>query len=198
MPYLVVGRSIRFGLAAWLALSMACGGGGGGTTAVTPPAADFAIQVSPASVQIPAGGSAFITVTLSRLNGFTAPVILSGTGLPSGVVVSGTIPSGSGSIQIPVSVAPGVAASTYAGLTVHGQAGTLVHDSAFGLTVAQPLVASHLRDDLVQAPGGRQVGGAIENHSIVREALPAKLIQDTNDTLRVRQGFTPTGMPTDH
>lgn len=183
-----------------VALSTACGGGGGGGEKHDPPPAiaDFTLSVSPASVSIPAGGSAFVTVTLSRLNGFTSAVTLSGAGLPSGVTASGTIATGASTLQLPVVVAPSVTASSYSGISLRGQAGTLMHDAPFALTVAAPLAASHLRDDLVQAAGGRQTGGTIENHAVAREPLPAQLIKDANDTTRVRQGFLPTGSPTDH
>ncbi len=179
-----------------LLLLVACGGGGGGRTDPPPAAADFSLQLSPASLQIPAGGSGFVTVTLSRLNGFTSAVTLSGAGFPAGVVTSGTIPAGSSSLQLPVSVAPGVNALSYSGLNIRGQADTLAHEAAFGLTVAPPLAASQLREDLVQAAGGRQTGGTLENHGVAREALPARQVQDASDTTRVRHGFLPSGSPT--
>ncbi len=179
-----------------LAFTLACGGGGGSTP--SPAAADFSIQVTPGNLQIPAGGSGFVTVTLARLNGFTGAVTLSGVGFPAGAVADGTVPAGSTSLQLPVAVAPGVTPSAYAGLSLRGQSGGLSHDAPFGLVVAQALLPSHLRDDLVQAPGGRQTGGTIENLAIVREGLPAQTSKDANDSTRVRHGFYPSGVPTDH
>lgn len=177
-----------------LVLSLSCHGGGDGTS--PPPArADFALQVSPANVQIPAGGSAFVTVTLSRLNGFSSAVTLSGVGLPAGVVASGSIPAGASTLQLPVIVDPAVMASTYTGISLRGQSGTLRHDSTLGLTVTPALPAGHLRVDLVEAAGGRQAGGTLENHAVVREGMPAQTVTDANGTTRVRQGFTPTGVP---
>jgi len=182
-----------------LLLLLACSGGGGKSDSPPPPAiADFSLQVSPASLQIPSGGSGFVTVTLSRLNGFTSAVTLSGAGFPSGVVATGTIATGASSLQLPVSVALGVTASSYSGLSIRGQSGTLTHDAPFGLTVAPALAASHLRDDLVQAAGGRQTGGTLDNHAVVRESVPAQQIKDANDSTRVRHGFLPSGSPTDH
>jgi hypothetical protein len=182
-----------------LCLLAACGGGGGSNPAPPPPAAaDFSLQVSPGSLQIPAGGSDFVTVTLSRLNGFASAVTINGAGFPAGVVAEGTIPAGAATLQLPVVVAPGVTPSAYTGLNLRGQSGSLSHDAAFGLTVAQALAPSHLRDDLVQAAGGRQTGGTIENQAVVREGLPAQTIKDANDTHAVRHGFYPDGVPTDH
>ena len=198
MPWTAPARFLhRLSPVCGLVLLFACGGGS--KTETPPPAsADFALQVSPASLSIPAGGSGFVTVTLSRLNGFTAAVTLSGVALPAGVVASGTIPVGSSTLQLPVAVDPGVAASAYTGISLQGQSGSLTHATAFGLTVASPLPASHLRVDLVEAAGGRQTGGTLENHAVAREAVPALALKDASDSTRVRPGFDPTGTPTDH
>lgn len=188
----------RGGGALALCALMACGGGGGGGGTAPPAVADFSIQVTPGSVQIPAGGSGFVTVTLARLNGFSATVTISGVSFPAGVVAGGTVSAGVSTLQLPVSVAPEVPPSAYAGLSLRGSAGSLSHDTGFSLTVAQALAPSHLRPDLVQAAGGRQSGGGIENHSVVREALPAQTSQDTSGSTQVRHGFLPDGVPTDH
>jgi hypothetical protein len=188
----------RFLAAPALLLLLACGGGGGESHLTPPATADFALQLSPANLQIPAGGSGFVMVTLSRLNGFTSAVTLSGAGFPAGVVAEDTIPAGSSSLQLPVAIAPGVTTSSYSGLSIRGQAGSLRHDAPFGLTVAPALAASHLRNDLVQAAGGRQTNGSIENHAVAREDMSAQLVKDANDSTRVRQAFLPSGTPTDH
>lgn len=154
--------------------------------------------MSPASLQIPAGGSGFVTVTLSRLNGFAAPVALSGAGLPAGVVASGTIPSGSSTLQLPVAVDSGVAVTSYTGISLQGLSGNLTHSASLALTVAPALPASHLRDDLVQASGGRQTGGTLENHAVAREGMAVQAIKDASGTTGVRHGFLPSGSPTDH
>ena len=177
----------------------ASGGGGGASSQAPPtPVADFSLQVSPANVQIPAGGSAYVTVTLSRLNGMSSSVTLTGVGLPAGIVTGGTIPIDASTLQLPIAVDPGVSATAYAGTALRGQVGSLTHDAAFGLTVAPALPASHLRVDLVEAAGGRQTGGTLENHGVARELTPSQLVKDANDATRVRQGFTPAGQPTDH
>ncbi len=179
-----------------LALLVACGGG---SKSETPPATpDFSLQVTPGSLQIPAGGSGYVTVTLSRLNGFTAAVTLSGAGFPAGVVASGSLASGVNTLQLPVAVAPGVTVASYTGLSIRGQSGALTHDAAFGFTVASALPPSHFRDDLVQAAGGKQVGGTIENHAVARENVRPVLSKDANDTIRLQHGFLPSGSPTDH
>lgn len=183
--------------AALLSCLLACGGGGGGSTTPPPSTADFSLQVTPGSLQIPAGGSGFLTITLARLNGFSPAVTVTGVGFPAGVVATGTVAAGASTLQLPVTVAPGVTPSTYAGLSFRAQAGTLSHDAPFGLTVTQALALGQLRDDLVQAAGGRQTGGTYENQAIVRESLPALTVKDSNDSTRVRHGFYPSGVPTE-
>ena len=168
------------------------------TAVQVPVTADFAIQVSPTSVQIPAGGSAFVTVTLSRLNGFTANVSVSGLSFPAGVVASGTLGAGVTTLQLPISVDPLVGASTYLGTSLRAQAGSLTHDATLGLVVAPRLTPSNLRDDLVQAAGGRQIGATIENHAVVREGAAAQGAADASNAIQLRHGFTPTGVPTGH
>lgn len=177
-----------------LFFGLACGGGG--KSSPPPPAADFSLQLTPGNVSIPAGGSAFVTVTLSRLNGFAAPVALTGTGFPAGVVASGTIPAGSSTLQLPVAVDPAVAVTAYSGLAIRGSSGALLHDTAFGLTVAPALPPSQLRVDGVQAAGVRQTGGTFVNVGVGQEPVPATTVKDANDTIRVRHGFDPTGTPT--
>ena len=167
----------------------------GGRKSASPPVADFSLQVTPGNVAIPAGGSAFVTVTLTRLNGFDAAVALSGTGFPAGVVASGTIPMGSSTLQLPVAVDPAVLATAYSGLAIRASSGTLVHDTAFGLTVAPALPPSSLRVDGVQAAGVRQTGGDFVNVGVGQEPIPATTVKDANDTIRVRHGFDPTGTP---
>jgi hypothetical protein len=135
---------------------------------------------------------------VSRLNGVTSAVTLTGTDFPTGLAAAGSIPAGASSLQLPIAIAPGVNATSYSGLIIRGQAGSLVHDAAFALTVAPALPASHLRADLVQAAGGRQANGTIENHAVAGEGLPAQLVKDANDSTRVRQAFLPSGSPTDH
>lgn len=190
-------RFLLLPCAALVAGALACGGGGGGNTPAPPAAADFSLQVTPGSLQIPAGGSGFVTLTLSRLNGFSSAVTITGVGLPVGVVVGGIVPVGATTLQLPVAVATGVPPSAYAGLSLRAQAGTLSHDTPFQLTVAQALAPGQLRDDSVQAAGGRQTGGTFENQAIVREGFSALTVKDANDSTRVRHGFYPSGVPTD-
>ncbi len=183
--------------AALVAGALACGGGVGGNTSAPPAAADFSLQVAPGSLQIPAGGSGYITLTLSRLNGFASAVSIVGVGFPAGVAASGTVPIGVTTLQLPVVVATGVTPSAYADLSLRATVGTLSHDAPFGLTVAQALPPGQLRDELVQGTSGRSTGGAFENQAIVREGFSALTLRDANDSIRMRHGFYPSGVPAD-
>jgi hypothetical protein len=178
-----------------LALLAACGGGSSAAPAVA--AADFSLQASPGSLQLPAGGSGFVTLTLSRLNGFTGGVTVTAVGLPPGVAAGGTVPAGSATLQLAIAAAPEVPPAAYSGLVFRAQAGTLTHDTPFSLTVTGPLPQSHLRADLVQAPGGRQTGGSIVNQPLAGEPLPALTLLDATGATHLRHGFLPDGVPTD-
>lgn len=178
---------------------LACGGGSGrgGSTPAPPAAADFSLQVAPGSLQIPAGGSGFLTLTVSRLNGFSPAVTITGVGFPAGVVISGTVPAGASTLQLPVVVGADVPPSAYTGLSLRAQAGALGHEAPFSLTVTQALEPGQLRDDLVQAAGGRQAWGAYENQAVVREGVSILTARDVNDGIRARHGFYPSGTPAD-
>lgn len=175
-----------------LTLGLACGGGGGGAT--SPPAAPtFALQVSPATLQIPAGGSGYVTVSVSRLNGFRGDVTVSATGWPTGSSATVLVPEGSGSATLPIVVAPGVAPATFNALQLTGQGGGVTQAVAFALTVAPALPPPPLREDAVQAAGGRQAAGAVVNQALVQEPLRAATA--SVGTTQVRHGFLPSGSP---
>ena len=55
------------------------------------PVPRFHLSIATQGVRIPAGGSAFVKVTLSRLNGFQEAVELSLVGAPEGVLAEGRI-----------------------------------------------------------------------------------------------------------
>ena len=181
---------VPLGLA--LVLGLACGGGGGGTR--PPPAAPtFALQVSPASLQVPAGGSGYVTVSVSRLNGFRGDVVVAGMGLPTGAQATVVVPDGSGFATLPIVLAEGVAPATFNSLSLVGHGGGITQAVAFALTVAAPLPPPSLREDAVQAGGGRQAAGPLVNQALVQE--PLRAASATAGTTQVRHGFLPSGSP---
>ncbi|HJV90340.1 MAG TPA: hypothetical protein VJ623_08560 [Holophagaceae bacterium] len=173
---------------------LGCGGGGGGAS-TAPAAPTFSVQVSPGSLQIPAGGSGYATVTISRLNGFNGAVTLSGLGFPAGCTASGTVPAGSAALALPIVVAGGVTPATFGTLQIEGRSGDLVRTAPFSLTVAPALPAPQLSEDAVQAPGGRQGGGGLVNVAVIQEPLRAAQSANPAGTVQVRHGYLPTGAP---
>jgi hypothetical protein len=90
---------------------------------VTAPA-DFALSISPASITVDRGGStAVYTVTVTRLNGFSDPVSLSVSGLPSGTTGSfSPNPATGASAALTLSVSTATAKGTFT-FTVSGTGG---------------------------------------------------------------------------
>lgn len=182
---------VSLGLA--LALSLACGGGGGGGATPPPAPPTFDLQVSPASLQVPAGGSGYVTVSVSRLNGFRGDVEVAATGWPTGSSATVLVPAGATSATLPIVVAEGVSPATFPTLQLVGQGSGVTRAVGFALTVAAPLPPPPLREDAVQAGGGRQAAGALMNQALVQEPLRAATA--TAGTTQVRHGFLPSGSP---
>jgi len=72
-------------VASALALITAIGCGGDEETG---PTGTIQLSASPTTLTLPQGGSGTVTVTLVRGGGFSDPVSVSVTGLPSGVTLS--------------------------------------------------------------------------------------------------------------
>lgn len=111
---------------------------------VVPPAPGFALALSPASLDVAAGGSGKLDVAIQRLGGFTDPVALSLTGAPAGVTGTFTtvpVPAASGGglveedhsllLSVDASVQPGIHT-----LTVHGASGGVDHAVSFFLKIS--------------------------------------------------------------
>jgi hypothetical protein len=98
------------------------------TPAVTPtpsPAPNYTISISPASVSLPrTGGTATYTVTITRTNGFTAPVAFTVSGLPTGATPVFTPNPASGNTStLRITVSSSTRFGTYP-FTVTGTGGT--------------------------------------------------------------------------
>ncbi|MEU6773760.1 carbohydrate binding domain-containing protein [Streptomyces sp. NPDC046759] len=106
----------------------------GGTT--TPPANDFSVSLSPASVSVDPGASATATVTTSVTSGSAQTVDLAVSGAPSGVTASlspSSVTAG-GTSTLTVKTGATTAPGTYT-LTVAGTAGSTRHSSTLTLMV---------------------------------------------------------------
>jgi kumamolisin len=96
----------------------------------------YTLSASPASVSVVAGNSGSSTITSTVTGGFDSAVTLSASGQPSGVTVtfSPTSITGSGSASMTIAVASTVAAGTYP-ITVTGTSGTTTETTSVSLTV---------------------------------------------------------------
>jgi len=106
------------------------------TLVVTPPA-DFSLTANPAGLIIVSGASAASTISISPINGFTAPVNLNATG-QSGFTASfsvNPITSGTGTSTLNITVASSVSAGSYI-LTMTGSSGSITHSATLNVTVA--------------------------------------------------------------
>ncbi|HEU0176891.1 MAG TPA: glycoside hydrolase family 9 protein [Blastocatellia bacterium] len=116
------------------------GAGGGLTHSIpisltvnAPLTPDFSISANPTSLMINPGGSGMTTITITRTGGFTAPVSLSVSGLPSGVTPSVNPPTGDSvvlTLTVPSATPPG--SST---ITISGTGGGLTKTTSITLTV---------------------------------------------------------------
>jgi subtilase family serine protease len=104
----------------------------GGTT--TQPG--YSISASPGSVSVAQGGDGSSTITSTVTGGFDSAVSLTASGQPSGVTVSfsPTSITGSGTSSMSIAVASTVTAGTYA-ITVTGTSGSTTHTTSVSLTV---------------------------------------------------------------
>jgi uncharacterized protein YjdB len=89
---------------------------------------DFSISISPASQTVTAGSGTTFAASTQSLNGFSGNVILSTTGLPSGISVTfspNPVAVGSSSTMT-VNASSSTATGAY-GLTINGASGSLMH-----------------------------------------------------------------------
>jgi subtilase family serine protease len=110
-----------------------------GSTAVTltvNPAPGFTLSASPASLSIAAGNSGSATITSAVTGGFDSPESLSASGQPSGVTISfsGASITGTGSSTMSIAAGSTVAAGTYT-ITVTGTSGSITESTTVILTV---------------------------------------------------------------
>lgn len=157
------------------------------------PAPSFSLSVSPAALSIPAGGGGFATVTVARTGGFGDAITLSLDGAPAGVVGSGALAATAQTAQMALWVAREVAPQSLDLLKVKGTAGTLTRTGTFKLVIAPPLPPGQISADLVQASGGVQRAGTLENTGMAQEPVKAGTAKDAAGTVEVRHGFQPSG-----
>lgn len=178
-------------------------------------APDFSISGSPSSQTVVQGGSTSYTTTVGALNGFSAGVNLSVTGLPNGTTFSFTPNpiTGAGSSTLQVNTSSTTPVGTYT-LTISGTSGTLSHTSNVTLVVnaAKPdFTLSASPGSQTVAPGSSTTYtatvGSLSNFgskvSLTVTGLPSRatatfsptsITRSGNSTLRVTtNSLTPVG-----
>ena len=103
---------------------------------------DFTITAAPTSVSLQSGGSArSFTVTTAAVNGFSDPVNISLSGLPTGVVATPSTltvnPGQLGQFTLAASTAATVSTGT---ITVTGSSDSLSHTATAALSIAPPVI----------------------------------------------------------
>jgi len=104
---------------------------------VTVPAPSFTLSVQATNLTVPAGSSSSDLITVSPLNGFTANVALSISGLPAGVTASFTPATISKTGSLSLAVGSATASGTYP-LTIKGTSGSLSSTVTLQLTIPAP------------------------------------------------------------
>jgi hypothetical protein len=136
---------------------------------IVPAVPDFSISATPGAQTVVAGGKVSWTVAVGALNGFSAPVSLSASGLPLGASISFSAPSvtGSGSLTATVTTGSTMAGSTST-LTINGISGSLSHTATAPLTVAvnQPPTVSAGSNQTVTMPAAAQLSGTATNNRV--------------------------------
>ncbi|HEV2617499.1 MAG TPA: IPT/TIG domain-containing protein [Candidatus Acidoferrales bacterium] len=180
------GRSFLVCLGALLLVLIAVSGCGGGSQANSaPPSPSFTINASPSSISISTNTKAQVGLALVPENGFSGTVIVSVSGLPSGVTTSPdspfTLPAAGTTLTI--TAGANVADGTYP-LTLQATSGSLSSRVPVSLTI-QPLASFSLSlpfSSLVVTQGGSlsgifnlSTGAGATNYSVTLSAtgLPA-------------------------
>jgi hypothetical protein len=100
------------------------------------PPPDFALAISPATLNLLPGAAGSLSVTASALNAFTGTVAAAITGLPSGVTANPTAlnltPGTAQSITVSATATAAPGTTT---LTLTGTSGTLTHSTTISLTI---------------------------------------------------------------
>jgi subtilase family serine protease len=126
-------------------------------TALAGPPADFTLAASPSSLSIAGGSSGTTTVTVSPVNGFSSPVSLAVSGLPSGVTASFSPASTTSTSTLQLSASATATPGNYP-LTVAGSYGSLNHTATVNLTVTAAVTGTWtkvaMEGDTVYLPPG--------------------------------------------
>jgi hypothetical protein len=111
---------------------------------------DFTVAVSPAELEVPVGGSATATVTLTKKSGVAENVTLSAPTPPAGLAAAfmpASVTSAAGTSTVTVSAAPTLTAGATLTLTIKGTGSAASETATVAVTVVAPA-------DMAMAGGG--------------------------------------------
>lgn len=136
-----------------LAATAACGevsspkADAGNNTPDSAPAGDFELSLGSASATSPISGEAQVTVNITRGTGFTDAVVLTATGLPTGVTAAfgaNSLPDGTTSTDLKLTIDK-TADAGMSNITVTGTAGALTHTAMLSLELQTQTVTGKVR-----------------------------------------------------
>ena len=147
--------------------AMSCGAGGAGSGSSFSPTPDFSLSLNPSSLTIPTGSASILAVSVSASNGFTSPVSVQISGMPSGVSTSpATITVSPGTpLRVTLSAAS-AAALGKVNLTFTGTAVNLRHAAQLGLSVIAGISAP-VRTRYTRTDGNTNFPEFINRHWMV-------------------------------
>jgi IPT/TIG domain-containing protein len=136
-----------------------CGGSGGGGTQPPPPQPDFTIGLSTSGITLEQGSSsAPVTVSVTGLNGFSANVQVTLSGVPAGVSSNPASPfsvSPGQTVSVIIGASPGATTGQFT-ISAQASSGALSHSAPLSLIIQSGVTANlprstFLRNDSVAA-----------------------------------------------
>ncbi len=179
-----------------LVLGFGCAGGRDQPTAQAQVNPGFSLAVSPSHLAVSAGESATVLLTVSRFNGLTGPIVVTGLDFPSGMTMVEVDSIASDSRRITLQVSASALPQTDAVIRLRGQSGQITSEAALIIDVAAGGAPPNpvLNPSTVQAPSARQSGGPYANQGVCLEQVPAITQTGANGTPVIRVGYLP-GQP---
>jgi phosphoheptose isomerase len=175
-----------------LIANLGCGSRASNTvTTNPPPGADFSLTVSPATLSLMAGTTGqVVAVTANALNGFTASVNVTLSGLPTGVTANpSTLTLTPGTAQNVTLTAASTAAAGMATITLTGTSGGLNHTATAALTVTAAAPAPDF--SLTVAPTSLALTAGAAGQAV---AVSAKALNGFTGSVNVTLNGLPAGV----
>jgi hypothetical protein len=147
------------------------------------PVRPIELSVKPSSIDVAAGSTTKFTAMLTAGSSPAGSLTWSVTPAIGGTITNEGVYTASGVAGNYTVVATVTLANTVPVGILSGSAAVEV--------LPAPQIDAELNPDLVQASGGEQTFGAIQNSVIVGQFFPSVISTDPNGDIQVRSGFTP-------